>query len=241
MQIRIGLNSGEVVVRGIDSSLHIDYTAVGQTTHLAARMEQLAPPGSICLTAETLRLVAGMVQVAPLGPIPVKGLPDPVEVFELTGAGSARTRLQALAARGLTPFVGRRTEQQALRDTLARAGTGRGQLMAVIGEPGVGKSRLLAAFLSSPLTQGWMILEAHAVSYRQATPYLPIRGLLQAFFRIDERDEEGTIREKVDKCLTLDIALQPTRSPVLALLDVSVDDPGWQALDPAQRRAPSGS
>jgi class 3 adenylate cyclase/tetratricopeptide (TPR) repeat protein len=236
VQIRVGLHSGEVVVRAIGNDLHMDYSAIGQTTHLAARMEQLAAPGSIRLTAETLRLVEGMVQVTSLGLVPVKGLPDPVEVYELIGAGLARTRLQAIAARGLTPFVGRRTELQALRDTLARAGTGRGQLMAVIGEPGVGKSRLVAEFLASPLTQGWRIFETHAVSYGQATPYQPIRDLLKAYCQIDDRDDECAIREKVDKCLTLDVALQPTRSAVLALLDVRVEDPEWQALDPSQRR-----
>jgi class 3 adenylate cyclase/tetratricopeptide (TPR) repeat protein len=236
MQIRVGLNSGEVVVRAIGNDLHMDYSAIGQTTHLAARMEQLAAPGSIRLTAETLRLVEGMVQVTSLGLVPVKGLSDPVEVFELIGAGLARTRLQALAAQGLTPFVARHTELQALRDSLARAGTGRGQLMAILGEPGVGKSRLLAEFLASPCTEGWRIFETHAVSYEQATPYLPIRDLLQAYFQIDDRDDERAIREKVDKCLTLDIALQPTRSAVLALLDVRVEDPEWQALDPSQRR-----
>src|SRR6187397_318583 len=103
MQARVGLNSGEVVVRTIGNDLHMDYSAVGQTTHLGARMEQLATPGSIRLTAETLRLAEGLVQVTPLGPVPVKGLPAPVEVCELVGAGPARTRLQAFAARGLTP------------------------------------------------------------------------------------------------------------------------------------------
>ena len=129
-----------------------------------------SPPRAVLLTADALRLAEGYVQVKALGPVPVKGLQEPIEVFELAGAGPARTRLQALAARGLTPFVGRRTERQALRDTLARAGTGRGQLVAVLGEPGVGKSRLLAEFLASPFTQGWLILEAHAVSYGQGHP-----------------------------------------------------------------------
>src|SRR5262245_15728193 len=107
VQIRIGLHSGEVVVRAIDNDLHMDYTAVGQTTHLAARMEQLANPGTIRLTADTLRLAEGWVQVTPLGPVPVKGLPAPMEVYELVGVGPARTHLQMFAARGLTPFVGR--------------------------------------------------------------------------------------------------------------------------------------
>ncbi|HEY7492800.1 MAG TPA: adenylate/guanylate cyclase domain-containing protein, partial [Candidatus Tectomicrobia bacterium] len=153
LHMRVGLNSGEVVVRTISNNLHMDYSAVGQTTHLAARMEQLAAPGSIHLTAETLQLVEGLVQVIPVGPVPVKGLPDPIEVFELVEAGSARTRLQALAARELTRFVGRYTELQALHEALEQAGTGHGQLVAVIGEPGVGKSRLFAEFMASPLTQ----------------------------------------------------------------------------------------
>src|SRR6266481_4099354 len=108
VQIRVGLNSGEVVVRSVGSDLRMDYTAVGQTTHLAARMEQLAPPGTVRLTAETVRLAEGYVEVRSLGPIPVKGLPDPIELFELTGAGTARTRLQAaVLSRGLTRFIGR--------------------------------------------------------------------------------------------------------------------------------------
>jgi len=223
MQARIGLNSGEVVVRAIGNDLHMDYSAMGQTTHLAARMEQLATPGSIRLTAATLRLAEGLVQVTPLGPVPVKGLSAPVEVFELAGAGPARTRLQALAARGLTPFVGRQAELAALHQALEQAGAGRGQVVAVIGEPGVGKSRLLSEFLASPLAEGWRILETHAVSYGQATPYLPIRDLLKAYAQLDGRDDERAIREKVDKCLTLDVALQPARSAVLALLDVRVE------------------
>src|SRR2546427_5672074 len=116
VQIRVGLNSGDVVVRSIGSDLRMDYTAVGQTTHLAARMEQLAAPGSIRLTAETLHLAEGFVQVTPLGPVPIKGLGEPVEVFELVGAGAARTRLEAAARRGLTRFVGRNAELEQLRD-----------------------------------------------------------------------------------------------------------------------------
>jgi class 3 adenylate cyclase len=110
IQIRVGLNSGEVVVRAIGSDLHMDYTAVGQTTHLAARMEQMALPGSILLTQAVLRLAEGYVQVTSLGPVPVKGLAAPVDVFELVGASGVRRRLQATAARGLTRFVGRDTE-----------------------------------------------------------------------------------------------------------------------------------
>ena len=119
MQARVGLNSGEVVVRAIGNDLHMDYSAVGQTTHLAARMEQLAAPGSILLTAATLRLVEGLVHVQVLGPVPVKGLVDPVEVFELVGATALRRRLQAAVVRGLSPFVGRQPEVEALQHALA--------------------------------------------------------------------------------------------------------------------------
>src|SRR5207247_1660492 len=143
VQMRVGLNAGEVVVRTIGNDLHMDYSAVGQTTHLAARMEQLASPGSILLTADTLRLVEGLVQVTALGPIPVKGLPDPVEVFELIGASVLRRRFQAAAARGLTPFVGRQQELDAVHQALVQARTGHGQVVALVGEAGVGKSRLV--------------------------------------------------------------------------------------------------
>ncbi len=127
VQIRVGLNSGEVVVRAIGSDLHMDYTAVGQTTHLAARMEQLASPDTILLTPSTMELVEDLVAVKPLGPVPVKGLADVVEVYEVTGTGPARTRLQATARRGLTRFVGRDAELDQLRRAQQLAGDGHGQ------------------------------------------------------------------------------------------------------------------
>jgi class 3 adenylate cyclase len=165
LQLRVGLNAGEVVVRAIGNDLHMDYSAVGQTTHLAARMEQLATPGSILLTAATLRLVEGLVQVNALGPVPVKGLTDPVEVFELAGASALRQRLQAAAARGLTRFVGRQTELAALQQALERAEAGHGQVVALVGEAGVGKSRLVYEFVHTPQMQGWRVLESASVAY----------------------------------------------------------------------------
>src|SRR3989449_2324852 len=164
MPARVGLNSGEVVVRSIGNDLHMDYSAVGQTTHLAARMEQLATPGSIRLTAATLRLAEGLVQVNALGPFPVKGLAEPVEVSELVGVSALRQRLQASAARGLTRFVGRQTEIEALRQALERATASHGQLVAVVGEAGVGKSRLVYEFVHSHHTPGWLLLESASVS-----------------------------------------------------------------------------
>jgi class 3 adenylate cyclase/tetratricopeptide (TPR) repeat protein len=237
VQIRVGLNAGAVVVRAIDSSLHMDYTAVGQTTHLAARLEQMAKPGSVLTTAETLRLAEGFIQVKALGPVLVKGLANPVEVFELTGAGSTRTRRQAFAARGLSRFVGRQAEFEALRQALERAGTSHGQVVAVIGEAGVGKTRLVYEFTHSHHTRDWLVLESSSVSYGKATTYLPVRDLFKAYFQIDDRDDGRKIREKLTgKLLTLDVALGPTLPAFLTLLDVPVEDQHWQDLDPAQRR-----
>jgi hypothetical protein len=153
LQIQVGLNSGEVVVRTIANDLHMDYSAIGQTTHLAARMEQLAPPRTIRLTAATLRLVEGLVRVNCLGPVPVKGLAEPVEVFELIGASAIRRRLQASTSRGLTRFVGRQTELDALGQALAQAAGGHFHMVALVGEPGVEKSRLVYECIHSHRTR----------------------------------------------------------------------------------------
>ncbi len=224
VQIRVGLNSGDVVVRSIGSDLRMDYTAVGQTTHLAARMEQLAAPGSIRLTAETLHLAEGFVQATPLGPVPIKGLGEPVEVFELVGAGAARTRLEAAARRGLTRFVGRNAELEQLRGALDRASLGHGQVVAVVGEPGVGKSRLFWELTHSHRVHGWLIVQSASVSYGKATAYLPVIELLRGYFTIESRDDPRKIREKVKgKVLTLAPALGAAVPALLALLDVPAD------------------
>jgi class 3 adenylate cyclase/tetratricopeptide (TPR) repeat protein len=237
IKIRVGLNSGEVVVRAIGSDLHMDYTAVGQTTHLAARMEQLATPGSTRLTAATLRLAEGHVEVKPLGATQVKGLPEPVEVYELVGAASVRSRLHVSIARGLTRFTGRDNELDQLRQALESAGAGHGQVVAVVGEPGVGKSRLLWEFAHSHRTEGWLILETRSVSYGKAASYVPVIELLRAYFHIEARDDARKIREKVTgKLLSLDRALEPCVPPLLWLLDVPVEDPAWERLEPPQRR-----
>jgi class 3 adenylate cyclase/tetratricopeptide (TPR) repeat protein len=237
IEIRVGLNSGEVVVRSIGSDLRMDYTAVGQTTHLAARMEQMARAGTILISSNTLRLAEGYLAVKPLGPRPVRGLDVPVEVYEILGAGTVRSRLHAAAARGLTRFVGRDRELDQLREALERARSGHGQVVAVVGEPGVGKSRLYWEFTHSHHTQGCLIVESSSVSYGKATPYLPVIDLLKAYFQIEGREEFRTIREKVTgKLLTLDEALSPTLPALLALLEVPVDDDQWQGLDPPQRR-----
>jgi class 3 adenylate cyclase len=233
MQIRVGLNSGEVVVRAIGNDLHMDYSAVGQATHLAARMEQLATPGNIMLTTSTLRLVEGFVQVQALGPVPVKGLTNPVEVFELVGATALRRRLQATATRGLTRFVGRETEIEALQRAIEQARAGHGQVVALVGEAGVGKSRLVYEVVHSHRTQGWRVLESASVSYGQATPYFPVLDLLKRYVHVEDRDDTRTIRAKVTgQVLTLDERLQDAIPALLALLDALPDDSPFPAPRP---------
>src|SRR5688500_3204862 len=237
VQIRVGIDSGDVVVRSIGSDLHMDYTAVGQTTHLAARMEQLAPPGATRLTEATLRLVEGFVQVRSLGLVPVKGVAEPLPIFELVGAAAARTRLQAAGARGLTKFVGRDSEMDQLRQAADQVRHGHGQIVAVLGEPGVGKSRLFYEFSRSHRAADWLVLEASSVSYGKATPFLPLADLLRAYFRVDDRDDTRGIRAKVTGVLlTLDRSLEDAVPPALWLLDVLEAGDPLLALDPVRRR-----
>jgi tetratricopeptide (TPR) repeat protein len=215
----------------------MDYSAVGETTHLAARMEQAARPGTVLIAPATLALAEGFVAVKSLGPVPVKGLREPVEVHELSGIGPARTRLQAAARRGLTRFVGRTAEIEVLGRSLEHVAAGHGQAVAIVGEAGVGKSRLVWELARSHRTHGWLVLESGSVSYGRATPYLPVVELLKAYLGIQGRDDQREIRERVaGKLLTLDRALEPLVTPLLGLLDVPVDDAAWGALDPPQRR-----
>ena len=177
------------------------------------------------------------MEVKSLGPVNVKGLSEPVEVYEVAGAGPVRSRMEAAAARGLSRFVGRDAEIHALQQALEKAGVGHGQIVAVVGEPGVGKSRLFYEFTRSHRIQGWLILESGSASYGKATPYLPVIDLIKTYCQIEARDDGRKIREKLTgKLLTLDRALEPTLPALLALLDVAVEDPQWRDLDPPQRR-----
>jgi class 3 adenylate cyclase/tetratricopeptide (TPR) repeat protein len=234
--IRVGLNSGEIVVRAIGNDLQMDYTVIGQTVHLASRMEQMARPGRVLMTTNTLQLVEGYVATRSLGQVPVKGIADPLHIYEVTGAGAARTRLQATLGRGLTRFIGREVELHELHRLQQLAGSGHGQVAAIVGEAGVGKSRLVHEFVHSR-TADWLVLEASSVSYGQATPYLPVIELLRQYFKINVHDSTRSIHEKVaGKILTLDASLMDAIPPILDLLDTLEDEHPFRLLDPPQHR-----
>jgi class 3 adenylate cyclase/tetratricopeptide (TPR) repeat protein len=243
VRIRIGLNSGEVVVRTIANDLRMDYSAVGPTTHLAARMEQIAVDDSAFMTPETFRLVGGYVQAHSIGSVPVKGVSEPMEVFELDGAGRVRTRLQVSQARGLTPFVGRELELAVLHDALQRSAAGKGQMVALTGEAGTGKSRLVWEVTHSAATEGWLVAETASTSFDKTRPYLPVIDMLRHYCGIEPGDDAQTIRQRVTgKLRSVDEALLPSAPAFMSLFDVVRDlsassaEAEWQSLDPPQRR-----
>jgi class 3 adenylate cyclase/tetratricopeptide (TPR) repeat protein len=237
LAIRVGLNSGEIVVRVIGNDLHMEYAAVGQTVHLAARMEQMAKPGAVLTTANTAQLIEGYIDVKRLDAWPVKGLAEPIIVYEVTGAGSARTRLQAAASRGLTSFVNRVIEMEQLRSAQQLAETGQAQVAAIVAEPGVGKSRLLHEFLHSPHTADWLVLQSAPPSYGRTISYLPIIELLKQYFRIGPHDTTPAIQEKVSaKMMTFGAALQDAIPPILDLLDALDRQHPFRSLDPPEHR-----
>jgi len=235
-KIRVGLNSGEVVVRSIGNDLNTDYTAVGQTTHLAARMEQMADPGTIIIAPSTLRLAEGAVQVASLGARPIKGLDAPIEISELVGGAPARSKLRAVDVQQLSRFIGRVAELDRLHALLELARTGQGQVAAVSSEAGVGKTRLLYEFLRSAKTQTWRILEGRSHSYERAASYRPIIELLRAYFELDALDPASRVTEKVSATIReLDPTLGDAVAPLLSLLDVLPSDDPFRALDARER------
>ena len=235
-RLRVGLNSGEVVVRAINNDLTMSYSAVGVATHLAARMEQLAEPGSIQLTGDTLRLVEGLVDVAPLGEVQVKGLTEPVRVFELSELGKARTRLEAIRIEELTPFVGRARDLAELEERLGEAEAGHGQVVTLVGDAGIGKSRLVMEFRRR-IGDRAVWLEGRCISFGQSMAYHPLIDMLRRNFRIDDRDAATTIREKVaDGVARVGEDLEPTLGYLHYLLGAASPEDPIHRMDPRLRR-----
>jgi class 3 adenylate cyclase/predicted ATPase len=237
IEARIGANTGEVVVRSISTgSGHVEYTPIGHTTNLASRMQAVAPTGSIAISEQTSKLVEGYFQLEPMGPTKVKGVSEPVNVYEVTGLGPLRTRLQRSAGRGLTRFVGREREMEAMRNASELTRVGRGQIVAAMAEAGTGKSRLFFEFKAKHQS-GWMVLETFSVSHGKASAYLPTIELLHGYFRITSDDDVRTRREKVNgKVLTLDRSLEDTLPYLFVLLGIIEGDDPLAQMDGQVRR-----
>jgi class 3 adenylate cyclase/tetratricopeptide (TPR) repeat protein len=236
LEIRVGVNSGEVVVRSIRTGqAHTEYTPIGHTANLASRLQAIARTGSIVISDKTRSLVEGYFQLRALGATQLRGIGEPVKLYEVNGVGPLRTRFQRAAGRGLTKFVGRRRELDAIRQALQLAKAGHGQLVAAIGEPGVGKSRLFFEFKAIVQSE-CSLLEAYSVSYGKASAYLPLIELLRDYFRIMPEDDQRQRREKITgKVLTLERSLEDTLPYLFSLFGLEDKDDSVALVDPQIR------
>jgi class 3 adenylate cyclase/tetratricopeptide (TPR) repeat protein len=236
-QIRCGLNSGEVIVGSIGDDLQMEYASIGNTNGLAKRMESLAPAGSTAVSASTAALVEGQFELRKLGEFEVKGVREPQPAFELVGPGPARSRLEAAAARGLSRFVGRRAERARLDSALERSLAWDGQVVAISGEPGVGKSRIVREFLAGPRARSLTVNSASGVPHGRAVPLLPVLAIMREFLGIGERDDANAARARIETTL---VALGPAFEPELPLLFdfLGVPDPErpLERIDPEARQ-----
>jgi class 3 adenylate cyclase/tetratricopeptide (TPR) repeat protein len=239
---RIGINSGEVIAGGIGESGGGDYTAIGHTVGLAQRMEALAEPGRAYLTEHTANLAAGFLDLDDLGEFEIKGASQPVRVFELAGVGQARSRLDLSRARGFSSFVGRERETAVLRDALEDAKANRGSVVAIVAEPGVGKSRICHEFAQGCREQGLEVFEAQAQAHGTAIPYMPVLQMLRAFFGIGESEPEQIAREKIaGRALLLDPDFAEDLPLMFDFLGVpDPDRPVGQMSPEARQRALGG-
>ncbi|MGC1343915.1 MAG: adenylate/guanylate cyclase domain-containing protein [Candidatus Binataceae bacterium] len=237
VEIRIGINTGEALIRSIRTDAeHTEYTPIGHSMSLAARMQTLAPSGSIVIAQETARMAAGYFELKALGAARIKGVSDPIEVYEVVGLGPLRTRLQRSASRGFSRFVGRVAELEQMKRIAALAGAGHGQIIAAVADAGVGKSRLFYEFKQTSQS-GWLVLEAVSVSHGRASAYLPLIDLLRGYFRIASADDDRSRREKITgKVLALDRALEDALAYVFALLGVAGAESAMEGMDAGVRR-----
>ena len=236
VEARVGVNTGEVVVRTIETGGHTEYTPVGHVTNLAARMQTAAPAGSIAASEATQRLCEGYFEFRALGPTAVKGLDAPVEVYEVMRAGPLRTHFQLSARRGLTRFVGREREMAAMAGALEQARAGHGQIVAAVGEAGAGKSRLMYEFKAT-IPDGCKVLEAYSVSHGKASAWLPVLELLKSYFELADEDDDSRQSEKVEaKARALDPTLAETLPYILSLLGIAGAGASLAMMDAQIRR-----
>jgi class 3 adenylate cyclase len=235
--VRMGINSGEVVVGKIGDDLRMDYTAQGQTVGLAARMEQMADTGKVLLTGHAAKLVSGYFQLRDLGETKIKGLSDPLHVFELEGVGRVQTRLDVSRARGFTKFVGRQDEMAALEAALERTVSGNAQVIGIVAEPGTGKSRLCYEFAERCRAREIPVYEGHGVAHGKAVSLLPILEFFRSYFGITEHDTARAARDKIaGRILLLDGTLAEELPLMFDFLGVPDAERSAPLLDPESRQ-----
>lgn len=235
--VRMGLNSGEVVVGTIGDDLQLDYTAIGHTVGLAQRMEALAEPGQAYVTEQTARLVGGFFALRDLGAFELKGVSEPPRVFRLEGVGPLQTRLDVAGARGFSRFVGRDAEVATLEAGLAATLEGRGAVVGIVGEPGIGKSRLCREIVQRCRAAGIAVFEGHGVAHAKAIPLVPMLELARGWFGITARDSEQATREKIaGRLVLLDDAFRDDLPLVFDFLGVPDPERPAPRMDPEARR-----
>jgi class 3 adenylate cyclase len=235
--LRLGLNSGLVIVTSIGDDLRMDYTALGDTINLASRMESMASAGSILVSKYTQSAARDFFTFKSRGTLAVKGRNQPIEAFELIGTGAVDTRLAAAIAHGLTRFVGREREVGGLNRALEKVESGVGQVIGLVGEAGVGKSRLVLEFRRTLEGRPCLYLEGHCLHFGSTMAYLPILDMLKSYFSITEQMKEAAIRRHIQERIDgLDGHVSHIRSPIQELLSLPVEDDLYLKLEPRQRR-----
>jgi class 3 adenylate cyclase/tetratricopeptide (TPR) repeat protein len=236
-KMRIGLNSGPVIVGSIGDDLRMDYTAVGDTTNLASRMESEARPGRILVSKNTNKIARDFFEFEPIGKVEIKGKQEPQAAYELIKTGVVETRIKASVAKGLTKFVGRKNSMAGLNEPYGRVLVGSGQVVGIVGEAGVGKSRLLYEFVKQLSVDDVTCLEGRCLHYGGSMIYMPILEILKTYFDIKEEDREFIINKKIkEKILALNEKLAGVIAPFQELLSIKVEDEAYAALEPRQKR-----
>jgi class 3 adenylate cyclase/tetratricopeptide (TPR) repeat protein len=236
-KMRIGLNSGPVIVGSIGDDLRMDYTAVGDTTNLASRIEGMARPGTSLVSSHSHKLTRDFFEFQALGKVQVKGKEEPQEIFELIKVGGVDTRIGASVAKGLTQFVGRKNSIATLMDSYNKARSGSGHVVGVVGDAGVGKSRLLLEFKKQLLQGEFSLFGGQCLHFGSVMAYWPILDILRSYFEIKEGDQESLIKKKMEeKILRLDNELHGVPPPFHDLLSLQIEDEAYQKLDPVQKR-----
>jgi len=236
-KMRVGLNSGPVIVGAVGNDLRMDYTAIGDTTNMASRMESMAKPGTIMVSADTHKIARDFFKFQTLGKVEVKGKEEPVEAYQLIEAGEVETRIEAAVARGLTKFVGRQREIAALKEAFEKAQSGSGQVVGIVGEAGVGKSRILLELMGMLPKGEYTYLESWCLHYGGSMAFLPLLNMLRSYFDIKGGDREFVVKKKMEEKIDqLDEKLKDILPPLHDLLSLNVEDEEYINLEPQQKR-----